>query len=84
MLDEESPLDHAPTSQWKRDRVEADLHVCSHFGGPLQIAVLRFAEILAPVQAEVPPGETEAEVCEFVEDLVERVRRERKSAETRA
>ena len=31
-----------------RDRVEADLTACAHLGGPLRIAVLRCAEILAP------------------------------------
>jgi UDP-glucose 4-epimerase len=48
LLDEESPLDFDPGSpQWVRDRVEADLTVCAHFG-TLPIAVLRCAEILAP------------------------------------
>jgi len=48
LLDEESPLDFDPSSpQWVRDRVEADLTVCAHFG-TLPIAVLRCAEILAP------------------------------------
>ena len=31
-----------------RDRVEADLTVCAHIGSPLQIAVVRCAEIVAP------------------------------------
>jgi UDP-glucose 4-epimerase len=49
LLDEEAPLDFDPSSpQWVRDRVEADLTVCAHLGGRLQIAVLRCAEILAP------------------------------------
>lgn len=49
LLDEEAPLDFSPAvPQWLRDRVEADLTVCAHFGGPVEIAVLRFAEILAP------------------------------------
>jgi UDP-glucose 4-epimerase len=48
LVDEEAPLDFDPTApQWLRDRIEADLTVCAHFGGPLQIAVLRCAEILA-------------------------------------
>ena len=48
LLDEEAPLDFGPaTPQWLRDRVEADVTVCAHFGGPLQIAVLRCAEVLA-------------------------------------
>lgn len=49
LLDEEAALDFDPASpQWVRDRVEADLDVCAHLGGALQIAVLRFAEIFAP------------------------------------
>jgi UDP-glucose 4-epimerase len=48
LLDERAPLDFDPTSpQWVRDRVEADLTVCAHLGGGLEIAVLRCAEILA-------------------------------------
>jgi UDP-glucose 4-epimerase len=48
LLDEEAALDFDPAApQWLRDRIEADLLVCAHFGGPLQIAVLRCAEILA-------------------------------------
>lgn len=50
LLDEDTPVDLDPIKpQWVRDRVEADLTVCSHFGDPrLAIAVLRSAEILAP------------------------------------
>lgn len=49
LLDEEEPLDFDPAApQWVRDRVEADMLVCAHLGGPLSIAVLRCAEILAP------------------------------------
>ena len=49
LLDEEEPLDFGVlTPQWTRDRVEADLFVCAHFASPLQIAVLRCAEIIAP------------------------------------
>jgi UDP-glucose 4-epimerase len=48
LIDEEAPLDFdGDAPQWVRDRVEADLTVCAHFGGELQIAVLRCAEILA-------------------------------------
>jgi UDP-glucose 4-epimerase len=48
LLDEEAALDFDPAApQWLRDRIEADLTVCAHFGGSLQIAVLRCAEILA-------------------------------------
>jgi UDP-glucose 4-epimerase len=49
LLDEDEPLDHDPAApQWVRDRVEADMTVCAHFGGPLELCVLRFAEIVAP------------------------------------
>ena len=49
LMTEDDPLDFDPVStQWLRDRVEADLTACSRFGGPLRIAVLRCAEILAP------------------------------------
>ena len=48
LLDEEAPLDFDPSSpQWVRDRVEADLTVCAHFGTALQTTVLRCAEIFA-------------------------------------
>jgi UDP-glucose 4-epimerase len=48
LLDEDAPLDFDPAApQWLRDRIEADLTVCAHFGGPLQLAVLRCAEVLA-------------------------------------
>lgn len=49
LIDEDAPLDFEPAApQWVRDRVEADLAVCTHLGGRLEIAVLRCAEILAP------------------------------------
>jgi UDP-glucose 4-epimerase len=49
IVDEEEPLEFSPSApQWLRDRVEADLTVCAHLGGTLEIAVLRCAEILAP------------------------------------
>jgi UDP-glucose 4-epimerase len=49
LIDEEAPLELAPGAPaWLRDRVEADLTVCARLAGPLQIAVLRFAELLAP------------------------------------
>lgn len=49
LLDEDAPLVFDPSSeQWVRDRVEADLTVCAQLGGPLSIAVLRLAEVLAP------------------------------------
>jgi UDP-glucose 4-epimerase len=50
LISEEHPINmagHAP--QWVRDRVEADLTTCVRMGiAPLQIAVLRMAEALAP------------------------------------
>jgi UDP-glucose 4-epimerase len=49
LIDEDAPLDFDPAApQWLRDRVEGDLAVCAHFGGTLEIAVLRCAEIVAP------------------------------------
>ncbi len=50
LLGEDSPLDLSPRApQRLRDRVEADLTVCTHMGmSPLRIAVLRCAEIMAP------------------------------------
>lgn len=49
LLDEEARLEFAPSaSQWVRDRVEADLTMCAHFGRDLEIAVLRCAEVFAP------------------------------------
>ncbi|MBX3269413.1 MAG: NAD-dependent epimerase/dehydratase family protein [Sandaracinaceae bacterium] len=49
-IDEAQPLDLSPGApQWVRDRVEADLTVCTRFGmSPLSIAVVRAAECLAP------------------------------------
>jgi UDP-glucose 4-epimerase len=48
-LDEDAPVRFAPyIPEWLRDRIEADLTVCCHLNGPLQIAVLRCAEIVAP------------------------------------
>lgn len=49
LLDEDAPLEFDPTApQWVRDRVEADLTVCARMGmAPLQICVLRLAEVLA-------------------------------------
>ena len=49
-MGEEDPLNLSPDApQWVRDRVEADLAVCTRTGlSELQIAVLRCAECLAP------------------------------------
>jgi UDP-glucose 4-epimerase len=50
LLDEQDPLDlSAQAPQRVRDRVEADVTVCTRLGlSPLSITVLRCAEILAP------------------------------------
>ena len=50
LIDEHHPLDFSPAApQWLRDRIEADLTVCSAAGlSPLRITVLRCAECLAP------------------------------------
>lgn len=50
VIDEDHPLELSPGApQWVRDRVEADLVACTRMGmSPLGIAVLRFAECLAP------------------------------------
>lgn len=49
LLDEEAPLELDPRApQWVRDRVEADLTVCTRMGlDPFGVAVRRCAEILA-------------------------------------
>jgi UDP-glucose 4-epimerase len=50
LIGEDHPLNmagHAP--QWVRDRIEADVSACVRMGmSPLQIVVLRMAEVLAP------------------------------------
>lgn len=50
LIGEQHPLNMNPRSpQWVRDRVEADLNACTRMGlSPLEIVVLRMAEILAP------------------------------------
>ena len=50
LIAEDHPLNLAASApQYVRDRVEADLHACVRMGlSPLQIVVLRCAEILAP------------------------------------
>lgn len=49
LISEEHPVDLSPGApQWIRDRVEADLTVCTRMGvGPLEVLVLRCAECLA-------------------------------------
>lgn len=50
LVNEDHPLNMAPDEpQWVRDRVEADLTACARMGlYRMEIAVLRFAEVLAP------------------------------------
>lgn len=50
LIGEEHPLNLTGNSpQWVRDRVEADVMACCRMGlSPLQIVVLRMAELLAP------------------------------------
>jgi len=49
LVDEDAPIALSPEMPPQlRDRIQADLSVCSHLGGSLEIAVLRLAEILAP------------------------------------
>lgn len=50
LIAEDHPLNlHAGAPQFVRDRVEADLQACVRMGlSPLQISVLRTAEVLAP------------------------------------
>lgn len=48
LIDEDAPLDFATASQWIRDRVEADVLASTQQRGPLDVAILRCAEILAP------------------------------------
>lgn len=64
LLDEDEPLDFDPSqAQWTRDRVEADLTVCAQLGHPLSIAVLRFAEILAPAMGSQLWDYLQSRVC---------------------
>ena len=50
LIGEEHPLEFGVAApQWVRDRIEADLTLCSHMGlSPLRIVVLRCAELFAP------------------------------------
>ncbi len=50
LVGEQHPINMNPGApQWVRDRVEADLTACARMGlSPLQIVVLRMAEILSP------------------------------------
>ncbi len=50
LIREDHPLNLSPDApQWIRDRVEADLAVCTRTGiSPLRVVVLRLAELMAP------------------------------------
>ena len=65
ILAEDHPLNLAPrTPQWIRDRVEADLTVCTRMGmSPLSISVLRFAECLAPDMGSQLHDYLQSRVC---------------------
>ncbi|MCB9598010.1 MAG: NAD-dependent epimerase/dehydratase family protein [Sandaracinaceae bacterium] len=65
LIDEAHPLDLRPSApQWVRDRVEADLGVCTRFGmSDLSIAVLRAAECLAPRSGSQLYDYLGSEVC---------------------
>lgn len=49
LVSEDHPINFSPTApQWLRDRIEADLMVCSRMGlSDIEIAVLRCSEVLA-------------------------------------
>ena len=64
LIDEEAPLDFDPLApQWLRDRVEADVVACSHLSGSLSIAILRCAELFAPVCGSQLWDYLESRVC---------------------
>lgn len=64
LLDENAALNFdVDAPQWLRDRLEADLTVCSYFGQRLNIAVLRCAELLAPDSGSVLWSYLSSHVC---------------------
>ncbi|MCA9637082.1 MAG: hypothetical protein KC420_13740, partial [Myxococcales bacterium] len=65
IIDEEHPLNLTPAApQWIRDRVEADLTVCTYIGlSRLRIAVLRCAECLAPKTGSQIYDYLQSQVC---------------------
>lgn len=65
MIDEEHPLNLGPEApQWIRDRVEADLTVCTHMGlSRLKILVLRCAECPTPNAGSQLYDYLQAPVC---------------------
>ena len=65
LLDEDAALEFDPAApQWIRDRVEADLTVCSHIGtSRVSIAVLRLAEVLSPAMGSQLWDYVQTRVC---------------------
>lgn len=65
IIDERQPLNLDPRApQWIRDRVEADLTVCTLMGmSPIEFVVLRFAECLASNMGSQLYDYLEAPVC---------------------
>jgi UDP-glucose 4-epimerase len=65
IIDERQPLNLEPNApQWIRDRVEADLSVCTLMGmSPLELLVLRFAECIAPQMGSQLYDYLDAPVC---------------------
>ncbi len=64
-IEEDHPLNlHGNAPQWIRDRVEADVNACARMGmSPLQIAVLRMTEALAPGTGSQLYDYLESPVC---------------------
>ncbi len=65
LIREDHPLDLSPDApQWIRDRVEADLAVCTRTGiSPLRVVVLRLAELLAPASGSQVYDYLASRVC---------------------
>jgi len=64
LIDEDAPLDFDPAApQWVRDRVEADLVACCTRPGELRVAVLRCAEIVAPMMGSQLWDYLQSRVC---------------------
>jgi UDP-glucose 4-epimerase len=65
LIGEDHPLNlHGDSPQWIRDRVEADVMACARTGmGPLEIAVLRMTELLAPGTGSQLYDYLESPVC---------------------
>ena len=64
LIDEDGPLDFDPAApQWVRDRVEADLVASCTHAGELRVAVLRCAEIFAPMMGSQLWDYLQSRVC---------------------